>query len=119
MEDEARRGHTEGLVLVALMFIGAGVGLAFGRPDVGGAIGMGLGFLAMAFLRHYRVRAEGSIRVRGVFGSLILACTGALFVVSGLALLLNLAYLMRYAAGAAAVAIGLAFLAAALRVLRK
>ena len=26
------------------MFIGAGIGLLFGRADVGGAIGMGVGF---------------------------------------------------------------------------
>lgn len=45
-------GHNiGGLVFVALMFIGAGIGLLFGRPDAGGAIGMGLGFLAMAYLR--------------------------------------------------------------------
>lgn len=31
-----------GLVFVALMFIEAGVGLLFERPDVGGVIGMGL-----------------------------------------------------------------------------
>ena len=30
-----------GLFFVALMFIGAGIGLLFNRPDVGGAIGMG------------------------------------------------------------------------------
>lgn len=40
-----------GLVFVVLMFIGAGVGLLFERPAAGRTIGMGLGFLAMAYLR--------------------------------------------------------------------
>jgi hypothetical protein len=35
--------------------IGAGIGLASHRPDVGGAIGMGIGFLLMAFLRNKKI----------------------------------------------------------------
>jgi len=53
----AKREKFEGLVFVACMFIGGGLGLAFGRPDVGGAIGMGVGFLLMAMLRAKRVEA--------------------------------------------------------------
>jgi len=40
-----------GPIFVVLMFIGAGVGLIFGRPDVGGAIGMGIGFLVMVLIK--------------------------------------------------------------------
>jgi len=103
------------------MFIGAGVGLLFERPDVGGAIGMGLGFLAIAFLRYYRieVKAEESISIRGIFGSIILVCIGLMFISGGFALLFNLKYLMRYVAGIVVVAIGLVFLAMALKILTK
>jgi hypothetical protein len=39
-----------GLIFVGCMFIGGGLGLLFGRPDVGGAIGMGIGFISMALV---------------------------------------------------------------------
>ena len=36
---ERREHEFAGLAFVACMFIGAGIGLAFDRPDVGGCIG--------------------------------------------------------------------------------
>ena len=33
------------------MFIGAGLGYIFGNVQAGGALGMGVGFLAMAYFR--------------------------------------------------------------------
>lgn len=39
-----------GLVFVGCMFLGAGIGMYFGAVRIGGAIGMGVGFLAMALL---------------------------------------------------------------------
>ncbi len=33
-----------GLIFVGCMSIGGGLGLLFGRPEVGGAVGMGIGF---------------------------------------------------------------------------
>lgn len=50
MTDERERRHVPGLLFVACLFIGGGIGLAFGRPEVGGAIGMGVGFLVMALV---------------------------------------------------------------------
>jgi hypothetical protein len=47
---ERREHEFAGLAFVACMFIGAGIGLAFDRPDVGGCIGMGIGFLAIAII---------------------------------------------------------------------
>ena len=39
-----------GVIFVGCMFVGGGLGLLFGRPDVGGAIGMGLGFICMGLV---------------------------------------------------------------------
>jgi hypothetical protein len=44
----------EGLIFVGLMFLGMGVGVLFGRADVGTLIGLGLGFIGMALLRIYK-----------------------------------------------------------------
>jgi len=40
-----------GLVFVGCMFIGAGIGMYFNKVKVGGAIGMGVGFIGMAITR--------------------------------------------------------------------
>lgn len=39
-----------GLVLVGCMFIGAGLGMAYNEVVIGGAIGIGIGFLGMAMV---------------------------------------------------------------------
>jgi len=43
---------SEGLVFVAFLFIGMGIGLLFHREDAGTLLGLGAGFLAMAYLRY-------------------------------------------------------------------
>jgi hypothetical protein len=35
------------------MFIGGGIGMFMGKTNVGGAIGMGVGFIAMAVIYMY------------------------------------------------------------------
>ncbi|RDD52793.1 MAG: hypothetical protein BA066_07770 [Candidatus Korarchaeota archaeon NZ13-K] len=109
-----------GLVFVSLMFIGAGVGLLFDRPDVGGAIGMGLGFMAMAYIRakYKELRPEESLIVGRRPGSVLLALIGLLFIIGGIGLLLGVEISMRYVGGLMLVALGLIFLAAAFRLLR-
>lgn len=115
------REEMGGLVFVALMFIGAGIGLLFGRPDVGGAIGMGTGFLVMAYLRSrpIKVEAEKTIHVRGYWGAAILALAGIAFIAAGIGLLLNKAFIIRFTSGLVAIAIGLLFLAAAFNLVKK
>ncbi len=48
MEKQKNGSSIGGVVFVGCMFIGAGLGMAYGKVQVGGAIGMGIGFLAMA-----------------------------------------------------------------------
>ncbi len=110
-----------GLIFISLMFIGAGIGLLFGRPDVGGAIGMGIGFLAMAFLRYWgiKLKSEKTVSLKGSLGSIILASIGIMFIFSGVALLFDLEFLIKYVLGIIAIAIGLVFLSIAFKLIVK
>jgi len=40
-----------GIVFVGCMFLGAGIGMIFNSEEIGGAIGMGVGFISMAIIR--------------------------------------------------------------------
>lgn len=111
----AKERGFEGLAFVACMFIGGGIGLAFGRPDVGGAIGMGVGFLLMAMLRAKKVEPTPiTLSLPKSFGQLALSTVGVLVTVSGLCLLYNPELLYPYVIGAGIVIIGLLILLAGL-----
>ncbi len=119
MSEERR--HVAGLIFVALMFIGAGIGLLFGRPDVGGCIGMGIGFIAMAFARVYEIRVRGrSIEIGGWFGFVILSAIGIALIAVGISLITlseeALKQVAKYIAGAVSIVIGLVFIAGAFRI---
>ena len=45
---ENKGSKVGGLLFVGCMFIGAGIGMLYDNVKVGGAIGMGVGFIAMA-----------------------------------------------------------------------
>ena len=49
--------HVEGLVYVACVIIGLGIGMIFGKTAEGAIIGVGVGLLAMAV---FRMRAKKS-----------------------------------------------------------
>ena len=51
--------HVEGLVYVACVIIGLGIGMIFGKTAEGAIIGVGVGLLAMAILRM-KARKSGS-----------------------------------------------------------
>ncbi|MBA3901086.1 MAG: hypothetical protein H0X62_12920 [Bacteroidetes bacterium] len=54
METKKKTGSSiGGIALVGSMFLGAGIGMIFNKVQIGGAIGMGIGFIAMAVIMHY------------------------------------------------------------------
>ncbi len=53
MEKQKSGSQIGGVVFAGCMFIGAGIGMLMGAVQVGGAIGMGVGFLAMAGIWAY------------------------------------------------------------------
>ncbi|HET6245000.1 MAG: hypothetical protein H0V01_13075 [Bacteroidetes bacterium] len=54
MENKKKAGSSiGGIALVGFMFLGAGIGMIFNKVQIGGAIGMGIGFIAMASIIFY------------------------------------------------------------------
>ena len=55
MENEKKKSGSSigGVVFAGCMFIGAGIGMLFDRIEIGGAIGMGVGFIAMGAIGAY------------------------------------------------------------------
>ena len=112
---EEKGKEIAGLVFVACMFIGAGIGLLFGRPDVGGAIGMGIGFLLMGVLRVKRVRpSEATISLPRSFGQVALCLIGALMIVLGLFILYRPELIYPYLVGVGVIIIGVLIILAGL-----
>ena len=115
MSEEKKGREIAGLVFVACMFIGAGIGLLFGRPDVGGAIGMGVGFLLMGVLRVKRVRpSEATISLPRSFGQVALCLVGTLMIVLGLFILYCPELIYPYLVGVGVIIIGVLIILAGL-----
>lgn len=112
-EEGKKSKEISGLVFVACMFIGGGIGLLFGRPDVGGAIGMGVGFLLMAIFRGKRVESSKAvISLPRSFGQVALCSIGVLVIIFGFLILYRPELLYPYLIGAGVILIGvLIFLA--------
>lgn len=107
-EEEEKGKDLSGLVFVACMFIGGGIGLLFGRPDVGGAVGMGVGFLLMAILRGKRVRSsQAIISLPRSFGQVALCSVGALMIVFGFLILYYPELIYPYLIGMGVILIGI------------
>ncbi|MEM2194579.1 MAG: hypothetical protein QW534_09150 [Candidatus Methanomethylicia archaeon] len=104
-----------GLLFVSLMFIGAGIGLLLGRPDVGGAIGMGVGFLLMGIVRIKVKEVKPlEVTVSKYFGVTILVLIGVSFILAGILLYTRIEMvreiLLPYLGGTIIVVIGLFFI---------
>lgn len=52
-ENAKKASGIGGLIFIGCMFIGAGIGMTLDAIPVGGAIGMGVGFIGMAAVRIY------------------------------------------------------------------
>lgn len=83
------------LLFIGVMFIGTGLGELMGRADVGAILGMGVGFILMAFVKAGAIEAKPievvmpraiSPRILRVAGAAILALVGVMFLLMGLSL---------------------------------
>jgi F0F1-type ATP synthase assembly protein I len=52
-ENNKSKSKIASAVFVGCMFLGAGIGMLYDKLTIGGAIGMGIGFLAMAVVWGY------------------------------------------------------------------
>jgi hypothetical protein len=117
MSEEKDRGRASGLIFVACMFVGGGIGLALGRPDVGGAIGMGIGFILMAFVKTREEPVE--IKIPSSAYGYFLILLGIAFVVSGLGIIYFRDVLYPYMVGIFVILFGLWFVVMASGMLKK
>jgi hypothetical protein len=117
MSEEKDRGRVSGLFFVACMFVGGGIGLALGRPDVGGAIGMGVGFILMALVKTREEPVE--IRIPSSASAYFLLLLGLAFVVSGLGIIYFRDILYPYMVGIFVILFGLGFVVMASGMLKK
>lgn len=54
MEEKKKSGtKIGGIVFVGCMFLGGGIGMLYNSEEIGGAIGMGVGFIAMGAIWAY------------------------------------------------------------------
>ena len=54
MEEKDNSGYKiGGVVFVGCMFIGGGIGMMYDSQQIGGAVGMGVGFISMAAIWAY------------------------------------------------------------------
>ena len=105
-DEKRRRGAWE--LFVALMFLGLGLGMLFGQAGAGVIIGMGVGFLASAFVG--RIERRYTLVIPRSVGSIAIATIGIGFILLGLELLALVPLpreIARYVAGLAAILFGI------------
>jgi len=102
-----RESHGRGLVLLACMFMGVGIGLAFEKPDAGAVVGMGVGLLLMALIHSKSVQLKPvTISVPKELWRIALLTIGLLMIVSGFCLLFRPELLYPYIAGFGIIVVG-------------
>ena len=113
--ESGRAWTLAGLSFLACILFGTGIGLLFGRPDVGAPIGVGAGFLVMALIGVRVVEPTPiTVRLPRSLGRVFLSVVGVLVIVCGLFILYNPDLLYPWVAGIATVVIGLVILLAGL-----
>ena len=108
MKERHDRRKIEGMFIPAFILIGIGVGLLFGRPDVGALAGLGTGFIAMgiAKIANSPERGTSSVLVHSSFPLLI----GLLFIIAGFGLVYFPTLIWPYFGALALIIAGLWFL---------
>ena len=119
-ENERNHNHIGGLLFIACMFIGAGLGMLFDKVAVGGALGMGVGFLLMAFTRTKKLQVKPvEVTVPKDLPSLVLVIIGALVIAAGALMLTAPKLIYPYLTGLAAILVGLMIVVWGLMLRRK
>lgn len=110
---EAR--HFSGILFVACMFIGGGIGMLFNHTGAGWILGMGVGFLLMALVKLKGVEPTPiAITLPKTLPFILLTAIGGLLILSGACLILNPQLLYPYLIGFITIAIGLLLAASGL-----
>lgn len=110
-----KRADIGGLIFVGCMFLGIGIGMILENVAAGTVIGMGIGFMGMAFLRTKEIKpAPVKLGFPRTLRRLILLSIGILMIVSGLTLLWKPEYMFPYVVSAGIIIVGLLFLIAGL-----
>ena len=111
----ARAGSPEGkerdihdTLLLAFIFLGLGIGLAYGQPGTGLLIGAGIGILARGYTKYGNDRKMVSASL-GV-ASYIIFLLGVYFIFLGISLIEGIIWFYPYAASVPLVLIGLILL---------
>ena len=111
MNNSSEDNSIGGLVFVACMFIGAGIGMLFNETAAGGAIGMGIGFLIMAILRSRKIEEKPlELRLPKTLGDLIMVFLGLVMIAVGILVLYNPKLIFPYLPGIAAIIFGIIIL---------
>ena len=107
-EKKGRAWVLAGLSFVACILFGVGIGLSFGRPDLGALFGVGVAFLVLALIGIRIVEPTPiTISLPKSFGRVVLCVIGILVIVCGFCLLYNLDLLYPWVAGIGTITMGL------------
>ncbi len=122
-----KRDESSGLLFVAFMFLGMGVGYLLGDTAAGLFIGMGIGFMAMAYVRakgqeygeEAQIERDISTSSGRIWGTAIMILVGIGFILGGLSLLLGWRIPWNKLGGIFLILLGMAFLGMALERMKK
>lgn len=114
---EKERHNPSGLLFVASMFIGAGIGMLFGQVAVGGAIGVGVGFLLMALIRTKTEPVE--VKIPSTLSGYFLILLGLAFIVGGVGSIYFPDFISSYGIAIFAILLGIGFLIFGWKIVKK
>ncbi len=116
-KEEREHQNVGGLFIPAGLFIGLGIGLFIGRPDVGALAGLGAGFLGTALVRAREAPVAVQLPTRS--GDIVMVLLGILFLIAAVGLVYFPDRIFPYLGAAFLVVLGLWFLFRGLGGLRR